>query len=431
MRKALFLLFFIIIFSISINASTQNVLVAKVDDAITQSTVELIKESLKEAEEKNSQALILLLDTPGGGLDETFEIAEIMEKSDIPIIGYVHPRGAKAWSAGTFILMSTHIAAMAPHTIIGSCQPVEITMEGTKVVNDSKIINALVEWIQERAGMHGRNESIAKDFITKNLNLNATEAKKFGVIEIVAPSIDDLLKKVDGMIVETSSGNFLLNTDNASIIHHSPSIKIRFLNILSNPVISSLLFMIGIFALIFGISSPGYGAEVFGVIAICLGLIGMGLDIDPMSIIFLIIGVVLLIMEIFITPGFGVLGIGGIICLIVGSIFLVPSYPSGKWMISREYQQMMIVVLLVPTIIVAGFFGFALWKVIKIRKKKSIVGGLIGEEAEAIDELGPEKTGFVKYRGEYWEAKAEEEIKPKEKVIIVEKDGPILMVKKK
>jgi membrane-bound serine protease (ClpP class) len=182
--------------------------------------------------------------------------------------------------------------------------------------------------------------------------------------------------------------------------------------------------------LILGISTPGYGAEVFGVIAICLGLMGMGFDIAPMAIAFLIIGSILLLMEIFVTPGFGVLGIGGIICLVIGSIFLIPSYPTG-WMISREYQRTLTVCLLTPTLIVAGFFGFALSKVIAIRKKKPVIGELIGEEAVAVDELKPGKTGFVRYRGEYWEAIADEEIKPNEKVLIIEKDGATLIVKKK
>ncbi|HWR63824.1 MAG TPA: nodulation protein NfeD, partial [Candidatus Thermoplasmatota archaeon] len=173
----LFFFFLLLLFSVSTTAQTSKVLLVDITDTIDQSTVEVMTDSLKQAEADNAQAVILLLNTPGGGLDQTFEIAALIKESDIPIIGYVSPSGATAWSAGTFILLSTPLAAMADHTIIGSCQPIETTLEGTRFINDSKIINALVEWLQERAVMYGRNETLAKLFITENRNVNATVAK--------------------------------------------------------------------------------------------------------------------------------------------------------------------------------------------------------------------------------------------------------------
>ena len=433
MRKTysplIFFFFLLLLLSSSASAQTSSVVLVEITDTIDQSTVEVMTDSLKQAEANNAQAVILLLNTPGGGLDQTFEIAEIIKQSDIPVIGYVYPSGATAWSAGTFILLSTPLAAMADHTIIGSCQPVETSLEGTRFINDSKIINALVEWLQERAVMYGRNETLAKLFITQNRNVNATVAKNNDVIEIVASSIDQLLNDIDGRNVTTAAGTITLHTKDAEQIRYSPSLKIQILKLISNPILTSLLLMLGIFALLIGISTPGYGAEVFGVIAILLSLIGSGFSISTLSIIFIIIGCLLLVVEIFVTPGFGAVGIGGIICLIIGSIFLIPSYPTRKWLISGEYMTDALIIMLIVIVLFALFFAFLLYKVLQIRKKKSSVGKFAGEKAVAIERITPEKPGFVRFKGEYWQAKSDTVIETNTKVVIVEKDETILIVK--
>jgi membrane-bound serine protease (ClpP class) len=425
----IFFFFLLLFLSSSTSAQTSSVVLVEITDTIDQSTLEVMTDSLKQAEANNAQAVILLLNTPGGGLDQTFEIAEMIKKSDIPVIGFVYPSGATAWSAGTFILLSTPLAAMADHTIIGSCQPVETGLEGTRFINDSKIINALVEWLQERAVMYGRNETLAKLFITQNRNVNATVAKTSNVIEIVASSIDQLLNDIDGRNVTTSIGTITLHTKDAEQIQYSPSLKIQILKLISNPILTSLLLMLGIFALLVGISTPGYGAEVFGVIAILLSLIGSGFSISTLSIIFIIIGCLLLAVEIFVTPGFGAVGIGGIICLIIGSIFLIPSYPTRKWLISGEYMTDALIIMLIVIVLFALFFAFVLYKVLQIRKKKSSVGKFAGEQAVAIERITPEKPGFVRYKGEYWQAKSEVVIETNTKVVIVEKDETTLIVK--
>ena len=433
MRKtysSLIFFFFLLLFlSSSVSAQTSSVVLVEITDTIDQSTVEVMTDSLKQAEANDAQAVILLLNTPGGGLDQTFEIAEMIKQSDIPVIGYVYPSGATAWSAGTFILLSTPLAAMADHTIIGSCQPIETSLEGTRFINDSKIINALVEWLQERAVMYGRNETLAKLFITQNRNVNATVAKNNNVIEIVASSIDQLLNDIDGRNVTTAAGTITLHTRAAEQVRYSPSLKIQILKLISNPILTSLLLMLGIFALLVGISTPGYGAEVFGVIAILLSLIGSGFSISTLSIIFIIIGCLLLAVEIFVTPGFGAVGIGGIICLVIGSIFLIPSYPTRKWLISGEYMIDAITIMLFVIVLFALFFAFLLYKVLQIRKKKSPVGKFAGEKAVAIERITPEKPGFVRYKGEYWQAKSEVVIEPNTKVVIIEKDETMLIVK--
>jgi membrane-bound serine protease (ClpP class) len=425
----IFFFFLLLLLSSSVSAQSSRVILVEITDTIDQSTVEVMTDSLNQAEANNAQAVILLLNTPGGGLDQTFEIAEIIKQSAIPIIGYVYPSGSSAWSAGTFILLSTPLAAMADHTIIGSCQPIETSLEGTRFINDSKIINALVEWLQERAVMYSRNETLAKLFITQNRNVNATVAKNRDIIEIVAPSIDQLLNDIDGRNVTTAAGTITLHTKDAEQISYSPSLKIQILKLISNPILTSLLLMLGIFALLIGISTPGYGAEVFGVIAILISLIGSGFSISTLSIIFIIIGCLLLVVEIFVTPGFGAVGIGGIICLIIGSIFLIPSYPTRKWLITGEYMTDALIIMLIIIVLFAVFFAFLLYKVLQIRKKKSTVGKFTGEQAVSIEEISPNKHGFVRFKGEYWQAKSDTVIKTNTKVVIVDKDETTLIVK--
>jgi membrane-bound serine protease (ClpP class) len=427
-----FILFFLLFFSITCKASeSSNVLLVEINGTIDRSTVEILKEGIQQANNENSEVIILLLNTPGGGLQETFEIAEMINSSKIPVVGYVYPVGSTAWSAGTFILISTHIAAMSDYTVIGSAQPVEITIEGAKLVNDSKTINALVKWIETRAELYGRNQSIVSKFITENLDLNSTMAKEYGVIEFVSPSIEQLLSDINATKVITAKGEVIIDTINARQIKYSPSLGIIIMKFFSNPVLTSLLLIIGIFALIFGVSSPGYGAEVFGVIAILLSVTGSGFAISTLSIIFLIIGSILLIIEIFITPGFGVIGIGGIIALLVGAIFLIPSYSTMEWAISMDWINDAIILLVVVVIFIAIFFIFLLYKIIQARKKKTSVGTFIGEEAKTIDRISPNKPGYVRFKGEYWLATSDTTLEPDTKVIIVGKDETTLKVKLK
>jgi membrane-bound serine protease (ClpP class) len=421
--------FYILLLPLSSSAQSSSVILVEFTDTIDQATVEIMSDSLNVAQANDAQAVILLLNTPGGGLDETFTIAEMIKESNIPVIGYVYPSGATAWSAGTFILLSTPLAAMADHTIIGSCQPIETSLEGTRFINDSKIINALVEWLQERATMYGRNETLAKLFITENRNVNATVALDSGAIEVVASSIAQLLDDIDGRNITTATGTVTLHTKDAEQIRYTPSIQIQLLKLISNPLLTSLLLMLGIFALLVGISAPGYGAEVFGVIAILISLIGSGFSISTIAIIFIIIGCLLLAVEIFVIPGFGVVGIGGIICLIIGSIFLIPNYPTRRWLISGDYMNEALIIMLVVIVLFAVFFAFLLYKVLQIRKKKSPIGKFTGETAMTIEQITPEKNGFIRYKGEYWQAKSDTVIEKNTKVVIIDKDETTLIVR--
>lgn len=423
------LLFFVLISIFAptvhvVSASPENkVLVVEVSGAITPASDDLITSAVQKAENEDYEALIISLDTPGGGLEETQSIIKTIENASIPVIGYV-PESGKAWSAGALILMGTDIAAMAPYTVIGSAQPVQMSAEGTKPVEDEKIINALVKFSVATASKHGRNETFAEEVIVINKNLDAQEALEANVIEYVSSSIPQLLGQVDGQTVKGET----LQTEYARIDTYEPPLPLSFLRLISNPIISSLLLTLGLYGIIFGISSPGAGAEVLGVLAVVLGLIGTGFDINIGAFFLILAGVGLLILEIK-APGFGIFGIAGFIGLIIGSLLLVPLGSENLY--TPEFQRLLALTVVMPTIIFGLFLVFAVYKVTEVRKKKPVIGEIIGDTAQTIDPLGPGKEGFIRYRGEYWQARSEEEIKEKEDVEIVGKVREILLVKRK
>jgi membrane-bound serine protease (ClpP class) len=401
------------------------VLTVKLEGTITAMSYELMVEALTHAEE-TGETVVLLIDTPGGTMDATFKIIDLIERSKVPVVGYVYPPGGKAWSAGTYILMATHVAAMAPHTIIGSCQPVSFDPlgGGSKPVEDSKIINAMEKYLVERAKAHGRSEETAKRFITENLNLDDEEALEAGVIEVRAENVGELLEKIDGMQVKVGGKLVTLNTAGALVEEWDPSFRVRFLGFLSEPMVAYLLLIIGLYGLIFGLASPGVGGEVLGAFLLILGLMGLGVTGANLgAIILMIVGLVLLLAEL-LTPGFGIMGGTGFACVFIGSFLLFP----GDWTVQPEWLNMLYTVLMVVPIAVGGFFIFAAYKVVEARRRKPFQAGMIGEEAEAEGEITPEKGGFVRFKGELWKAGSRVKIRSGSRVKIVGKEGPLLVV---
>ncbi|MHC1631817.1 MAG: NfeD family protein [Methanotrichaceae archaeon] len=416
-------LFFVLFSCGSLASSQEQVLAVSLDGTITPASDEIMSEAIGQAESQGCQALMIILDTPGGGMTETIEITRQIEQTKLPVIGYVYPSGATAWSAGTMILLSTDVAVMAPNTIIGSAQPVQIGPTGTKPVNDTKIINAVVALVEEKSQMHQRNVTAAKEFVVSNLNLNATEAKEYGVIEFVSPDPEALLEDIDGF----EAKNHTLTTKNAEIVRFHPSSRLQMLKILSDPLLAGLLLLVGLYALIFGLSSPGLGAELAGVITLTLGLIGLGFSVNIGAVFLLLLGFILLLLELK-SHGFGIFGAAGMICLVAGSILLVP-IGSPEWYLPADYKRNMFLALIAPSVIICGFFVLALYKVADARRRPPYSGEIIGEEAEALDRIDP--RGHVFYNGEYWIAESNEPIEPGEIVEIVGKVRTMLKVQRK
>ena len=405
-------------------ASNGSVLAVELQGAITPASDDIILAAIGAAEAEDSRALMILLDTPGGGLTETTEILRLMEETKLPVICYVYPEGGFAWSAGTIILIGSDVAAMAPHTIIGSAQPVQLSPTGGTVpINDSKTRNAIVALIEEKARMHGRNITAAREFVVSNLNLNADEARNYSVVEYIANSPEDLLIRINGSQVK----NTTLITAGARVEYYEPPLNLQLQSLLSDPTIAGLLILIGLYAIIFGLSSPGIGAEVFGVTALALGLIGQGFNVNIGAVFLLLLGLGLILAELH-SHSFGILAAAGLICVIVGSVLFVPtSFP--EWYVPGSYQQSMALTLILPSLILGLFLAIALYKVAQARFSPMLNDRFAGEVAAALDRLDPE--GYVLFQGEYWRAKAEETVEKGETVVILAKVETLLQVKRK
>ena len=399
------------------------VMVVALDGAITPASDDIVREAIAEAEGRGCEALVITLDTPGGGLTETKEITGLIERTSLPVIGYVYPSGATAWSAGTIILLSSDIAAMVPGTIIGSAQPVQIGPTGMEAVNDTKVINAVVALVEEKARNNNRNTTAAREFVLSNLNLNAEDALRYGVIEHVSPSLGALLEVVDG----TEAKNRTLATRGAEVVRFEPSLRLRVLAVLSDPLLAGLLLIVGLYALIFGLSNPGMGAELVGVIVLALGLIGLGFSVNLGALFLIALGIVLLLVELN-SPGFGLLGAAGLACMVIGSVLLVP-IGSPEWYTPASYKRDAFVALIAPTIVIGAFFVFALYKVAEARRRPTYSEVMEAEVAEALDRI--DLRGHVIYNGEYWAAEAEEPIEAGETVEVVGKERMVLKVRRR
>lgn len=408
-----------------VRAQGPRILLATVDGAIDRSTVDYLREAIDEARTGAYAALVVRFDTPGGGFLETTDIAMMFNNArDVPILGWVGPVGAHAWSAGTVLLVSTDLAAMATGTTIGSVAPVEIGPGGVVPVTDEKVINAVVGAIAAELLLHQRNESLADAFVRDNLNLNAQDAVTRRATELVADSPEAFANSADGRTVVYKG--LLLATAGAEFVPFDGSARVRLLAILSNPLIASLLLILGIYLVIFSISAPGHGGEIAGIIILLLALVGLGFSVDPIALLLFLVGIILILIEIK-TPGFGAFGIGGIVAIVLAAAFLAPLRPP-RFVVSPDYQVFFLAALLTPTGFLGGFLLFAVYKVQQIRRQKPTVGDMVGESATVVDGLRPGEKGYVRLRGELWQALADQDFPPEAKVFVHVVDGLTLHV---
>ncbi|NQE46148.1 Membrane-bound protease [ANME-1 cluster archaeon GoMg2] len=409
----------------------QNVIyVLKIEGMITEGTALDVVEGLQEAEKIGAEAVLIELDTPGGVVDSTRKITEAILNSQTPVITYVTPKGAIAASAGSFILVSSNIAAMSPGTTTGAAMPVSIGIEGRKTA-DNKTIKFYAGHVESIAASRGRNATQAKRFVTDNDVLNENTALERGIIDLIAEDETELLNAVDGMTVEVDGENRTLATKDASLYIKKKSMRSSVLKILGNPQIAFILFMVGLYGLIFGFMSPGtYVPEMIGAICMILALYGMGLfDVNMFGVLLIVIAVILFIAEA-LTPTFGILTTGGTVCLIIGALIL----PKEPLLFNPEWFRGFLLTILGIAGATAAFFLFALGAVLKTRKRKVKVGGeeLIGQVTKAETEIN-EEEGTIKIHGEIWNARTQtvERINKGEKVVIVARDGLTLSVKRK
>jgi len=426
--KALRILFFLVLMAAGLtvmaqskDSSSAHVDWIFIDGSINPAVDDFIRESIARAKLNGARALIIQLDTPGGLLSSTRTIVKEMLGSPVPVMVYVAPSGAGAGSAGVFITMAAHIAAMAPGTNIGAAHPVAGGGQEVKGVMGEKIENFTASFSETIARQRGRNAEWAIQAVRKSVSITEQDALKKNVIDIVAKDIDDLLNQADGRKVDLDGRKQALAVKGARVDRYEMSLKQKIINVIADPNISYLLLMAGILGLYMEFSHPGV---MFPGIAgaICLLLAFASFQLLPINytgLILMLLGVALLVSEAFF-PTFGVLGVGGIISLALGSLLLFDT-KNADFGVDRS-----IVFTAVATL---GTFVLAIsYLVFHSQKSKATLGyeGLLGEVGEVRGTLSP--TGKVFVHGEYWNAQAEGEIPVGEKVKVVGYDGMCLKV---
>jgi len=423
MKKLLFLL---IIFSISIfpvKTFAKNIIVLTLNGVINPPHAEYIIKGIKKAHEINSEAIIIQLDTPGGLDTSMRSIIKEMLNSQIPVIVYVSPKGARAASAGAFITLSAHIAVMAPGTNIGAAHPVTVGEKMDKTMAE-KVTNDAVAYIKSIAKQKGRNVEWAEQAVRKSISSPETEALKVGIIDLIAEDLQSLLKEINGKKVKTIVGEKIINTKEAKIYEIKMNFRERLLNFISDPNIAYILLMIGIYGIIFELSNPGaIFPGVIGAISLILAFYSLqALPINYAAAGLLLLGVILFILELKITSH-GLLTLGGIICFILGSLMLFDT--------ANPLFKLSLSVIIPVTLVTALFFGILLRLAYKAYKRKPVTGveELIGLKGIAKTDIDSRK-GMVMVHGELWQAVSDEKINKDEEVIVEEVMGLTLKVRK-
>ena len=426
-----------------------SVLVVKINAEIARPTAELVARSINEAKAGGAGLIVFELNTPGGELGSVTDIMSDFNSSPIPVLVWVAPSGATAWSGGTYILMASHIAAMASGTTIGSAQPVLSTGE---VLNESKYINALSGLMRDNARLHDRNETVAQEFVTQNINLGPEEALRLHVIEFAADSLETLLTQLEPytlilsrteigtsvwkLVLTASVGNFkyaksfdFSGISQAGQYVYDPGISIRLLEFLSNPLIASVLFIIGLYAVIIGFKTPGYGLEITGAIMVFLALVGFGIiGINIAAALLFVLGIILTLIEI--KTHIGVFALAGIGLILLGSFL---AFPLPGWeLLSIKAIESARQTLISVALVMSGIFGFVVYKVAQARRMKVKAGPeqLVGKIGKAISTLAP--RGEVSVEGQIWRAETLGfHVKQGEPIEVVGREGLILRVKPK
>lgn len=427
------LLFITLLLAMSIagiaRAQTDVIYVLTIKGTINPVLEGYIERGVEMAEDENAQALIIMLDTPGGLDSAMRNIVQTIVNSRVPVVVYVSPAGARAASAGVFITMAAHVAVMAPNTAIGAAHPVSIGEEGEQQMSETmeeKVLNDAVAYIRSIANAHGRNMDWAERAVRESVSATEREALELNVIDMISPDLETLVKDLDGRQVTMLNNQLItLRTANAEIIDNPMGWVQRFLYTIADPNIAYLLLSIatlGIMAEIFnpGLIFPG----VIGGISLLLAFYSLGmLPTNIAGILLILLAVGLFIGEV-ISSTTGIFTAGGIVALIAGSLMLFQGAP--------EFFQIDPWLIAVVVIMVAGFMTLLVHGTIRAHRKQAFFGReeLTGKTAIARTDLKPE--GFVFYKGERWSAISESgEIKAGEPVEITRMDGLTLYVVKK
>jgi len=383
--------------AIAVQAAVAPVAVIELDGAITPVTSRLLTAAINRAQAEHDQALVVKLNTPGGLESSMRSMVQSILKAEIPVIVYVAPKGARAASAGVFITIAAHVAAMAPATNIGAAHPVAVGGGDTGKEMGKKIENDAAAFARSLAAERGHNVEWAEKAVRASVSATEREAVKLKVVDLVADSVPDLLAKIDGRTVKTASGNVTLATKDAPVKLIEVGFRDRFLALITDPNIAYILMMVGMLGIFFELQNPGVTLPgVIGGISLILAFFAFqSLPINWAGVLLILFGVGLLIAEIKIASH-GVLTAGGVVAMILGSFMLYEAPEVG-------FRVAWTVIL--PT--VGATAGLVIWAVsagVRAMMRKPVTGssGMIGRLAVARSALGPE--GQVQLDGEIWRA---------------------------
>ncbi len=431
---------------------SREIVVLEINGTINPATLDYIRTGIKDAEDKSAEALIILLDTPGGLLTSTKEIVKLILNSPVPVVVYVYPKGATATSAGVFITLSANIAAMAPGTSIGAAHPVTLGPGGTqpekkepgkndaiekelgkgakdtdadrseetesdgksdREIMSEKIENYASSFIESIAEERGRNVEWAIEAVRESSSITATEALEINVIDIIAPNITELINDIDGWKVNLPAGEKTLLTKGAYVSRIEMTAKQKLIDVLSTPDIAFLLLSLGSLGLLLEFYNPGLiFPGVAGVVCLLMGFVSFQiLPFNYAGIVLLLLGIGLFVTEVYITS-YGLLTLGGLISFALGALLLFDT-PESDVRVGFD-------VVIASTLAFGLFFVYVVFYLIKAQRLQPKVGfeALIGEEGNAVSDIM--EKGKVYIQGEYWDAESDEPIGKGDRVQVLE-----------
>lgn len=372
----------------------------KIDGSINPVSAEFITNGIKKAENEKAECLLIHLNTPGGLLKSTRIIVSAMLESEVPIVVYVSPSGSHAGSAGVFITLAAHIAAMTPGTNIGAAHPVAMQQSMDSTMNE-KATNDAAAFIRSIAGKRNRNLEWAENAVRKSFSYSETEALEDSVIDLIASSEQELLEKIDGKNIVLLTGTKTIHTKGATVENHEMGILEKFLDTISDPTITYILFLLGLYGLLFELYSPGaIFPGIIGVISLIIAFYSMHtLPINYAGLALIVFAIILFLLEIKVVSH-GILAIGGVISLLLGSMMLIKS---GS---PLEFVRISRTVIIAATAVSALFFLFVIGAGLRAQRAKVVTGAdaMIGSIGIAIEMLAP--VGLIQVMGEIWNAES-------------------------
>lgn len=393
------------------------VFVIELKDTVNPGSADYLAAGLEAAAQADAACAVIQLDTPGGLVDSMRAMVKAILAAPVPVVVYVAPSGARAASAGAFLVLAAPVAAMAPATNVGAAHPVGSGGKDIKGVMGEKAVADLKAMIIGLAKRRGRDPEPAAKMVTDSASYDAGQAKELGLVDILAGDLGQLLTALESKVVQTATGPMRIVTKGKTLRFFEPSLRHKILSLLASPNLAYILLMIGLMGLYFELSTPGAVLPgVIGGLALILALFAMSaLPVSYTGLALIGLSVVLFIAEIYVVSG-GVLAVGGAVALVLGSVMLFET--------DNELLKVSLSIL-IPTVAgVVVFFGTVTWLAMRAQLKKASTGseGLVGQEGVAVT------AEQVRVVGELWKAQSNQPLEPGQKVVVTKVDGLLLSV---